>query len=401
MRSSSSAMFPGTAGSVLRSFAYSRWVWLVWVTCRSNPVFSGSRSGEARISAARARSLCRSCTRSPDIEPNRVSCSASAACQARSAVSASRSAETPSRASTGISRISPSFDRILTSRSRGNTRRRLLSPAVLSCRLIINRLRTPLNRPPTIAIPKLLRVWPVMPLRIGVALLHGVVLLHGALLYVEPYTFRSQITGSGRRTRQMPYRPKAVPANPVRAPRSPSVRGPNHISVADLLRGLPGFSSLRGFFGSGTLRRRFRLRVDRTVDIGGICRLRGRRRVRPYPAASQMRRSHGRHGVVRQHRDERAQRDARQLERVAERQGHAADAGDDARRQRHQVHRVGEIDPVLDPDLGAEQADHAVQHHGDAAEHAARRRRDRKSTRLNSSHVANSYAVFCLKKKKK
>src|SRR5690625_6781593 len=29
-----------------------------------------------------------------------------------------------------------------------------------------------------------------------------------------------------------------------------------------------------------------------------------------------------------------------------------------------------------------------------------RRRPDRKSTRLNSSHVAISYAVFCLKKKK-
>src|SRR5439155_25685646 len=29
-----------------------------------------------------------------------------------------------------------------------------------------------------------------------------------------------------------------------------------------------------------------------------------------------------------------------------------------------------------------------------------RRERDRKSTRLNSSHVAISYAVFCLKKKK-
>src|SRR5690625_6899986 len=29
------------------------------------------------------------------------------------------------------------------------------------------------------------------------------------------------------------------------------------------------------------------------------------------------------------------------------------------------------------------------------------RRQDRKSTRLNSSHVAISYAVFCLKKKKK
>src|SRR6266496_5803853 len=28
-------------------------------------------------------------------------------------------------------------------------------------------------------------------------------------------------------------------------------------------------------------------------------------------------------------------------------------------------------------------------------------RPDRKSTRLNSSHVENSYAVFCLKKKKK
>src|SRR5690625_6951931 len=29
-----------------------------------------------------------------------------------------------------------------------------------------------------------------------------------------------------------------------------------------------------------------------------------------------------------------------------------------------------------------------------------KRRKDRKSTRLNSSHVAISYAVFCLKKKK-
>src|SRR4249919_4231628 len=32
---------------------------------------------------------------------------------------------------------------------------------------------------------------------------------------------------------------------------------------------------------------------------------------------------------------------------------------------------------------------------------AGRRRADRKSTRLNSSHVKISYAVFCLKKKKK
>src|SRR5207249_2995567 len=32
----------------------------------------------------------------------------------------------------------------------------------------------------------------------------------------------------------------------------------------------------------------------------------------------------------------------------------------------------------------------------DQAEHAARLERDRKSTRLNSSHVSISYAVFCL-----
>src|SRR5438067_13733576 len=39
---------------------------------------------------------------------------------------------------------------------------------------------------------------------------------------------------------------------------------------------------------------------------------------------------------------------------------------------------------------------------GPAAAARARqaRRRDRKSTRLNSSHVSISYAVFCLKKKK-
>src|SRR2546430_3586235 len=37
--------------------------------------------------------------------------------------------------------------------------------------------------------------------------------------------------------------------------------------------------------------------------------------------------------------------------------------------------------------------DVAAKHHGDAG--------DRKSTRLNSSHSQISYAVFCLKKKKK
>src|SRR5690606_41533911 len=39
-----------------------------------------------------------------------------------------------------------------------------------------------------------------------------------------------------------------------------------------------------------------------------------------------------------------------------------------------------------------ELAEHGEQHHGD------RQVEDRKSTRLNSSHVKISYAVFCLKK---
>src|SRR5439155_13479849 len=38
---------------------------------------------------------------------------------------------------------------------------------------------------------------------------------------------------------------------------------------------------------------------------------------------------------------------------------------------------------------------------GAFADSSWKKTRDRKSTRLNSSHVAISYAVFCLKKKKK
>src|SRR5438094_6434800 len=48
----------------------------------------------------------------------------------------------------------------------------------------------------------------------------------------------------------------------------------------------------------------------------------------------------------------------------------------------------GEHTSVLDASLGAYVRD-------------ASRTLDRKSTRLNSSHRTNSYAVFCLKKKKK
>src|SRR5437588_6981277 len=53
-----------------------------------------------------------------------------------------------------------------------------------------------------------------------------------------------------------------------------------------------------------------------------------------------------------------------------------------------------ELGRGLRDDLAAGQADPHAQHPGrDAA-------RDRKSTRLNSSHTVISYAVFCLKKKK-
>src|SRR3712207_8150405 len=54
------------------------------------------------------------------------------------------------------------------------------------------------------------------------------------------------------------------------------------------------------------------------------------------------------------------------------------------------------------PDPRSSGADEEVHRDRDAEdddEHA--QRRDRKSTRLNSSHANISYAVFCLKKKKK
>src|SRR2546427_4693948 len=44
---------------------------------------------------------------------------------------------------------------------------------------------------------------------------------------------------------------------------------------------------------------------------------------------------------------------------------------------------------------------HSVQRPAGAAGPGRREARDRKSTRLNSSHSQISYAVFCLKKKKK
>src|SRR5690606_25467084 len=67
--------------------------------------------------------------------------------------------------------------------------------------------------------------------------------------------------------------------------------------------------------------------------------------------------------------DEGAQGDPADLEAVGEGEGDVADAGDQSGGDRHQHQRVGEVDPVLHPDLRAEQADHAVQDDGDAADH--------------------------------
>src|SRR3989442_9063926 len=52
--------------------------------------------------------------------------------------------------------------------------------------------------------------------------------------------------------------------------------------------------------------------------------------------------------------------------------------------------------------VGGERREHRHRRRAEEAARGVRRaaKRDRKSTRLNSSHVRISYAVFCLKKKK-
>src|SRR5438309_9057508 len=80
---------------------------------------------------------------------------------------------------------------------------------------------------------------------------------------------------------------------------------------------------------------------------------------------------------------------------------------------RSSEHRRGERPPTADETLEGEVADvervrAPVEHllddelrrRGSMHEPVTRKTRDRKSTRLNSSHSSISYAVFCLKKKK-
>src|SRR5438067_7932315 len=58
---------------------------------------------------------------------------------------------------------------------------------------------------------------------------------------------------------------------------------------------------------------------------------------------------------------------------------------------------AGPLEAIVPEPSADERAEHS-RHDHDRAESG--RRLDRKSTRLNSSHVSISYAVFCLKKKK-
>src|SRR2546426_1264436 len=81
-----------------------------------------------------------------------------------------------------------------------------------------------------------------------------------------------------------------------------------------------------------------------------------------------------------------------------------------------QRRRAGQYDHPDDPRLGADLGQHAARLRQAQAwspsrlvalapmagvRHPEEVERDRKSTRLNSSHLVISYAVFCLKKKKK
>src|SRR5690349_24136739 len=81
----------------------------------------------------------------------------------------------------------------------------------------------------------------------------------------------------------------------------------------------------------------------------------------------------------------------------SQRRGIDAIGRDDVVRERRALGGIGTRRRVVDGHAaGAEVA--GAQIGGRQAEGA---NRDRKSTRLNSSHVEISYAVFCLKKKKK
>src|SRR5262245_64680332 len=78
------------------------------------------------------------------------------------------------------------------------------------------------------------------------------------------------------------------------------------------------------------------------------------------------------------------------------------DKGEVQKERRQRQHR-DRIRPVENPVEAIEAAAEGEREHaeeGDAQPEKMQRRGDRKSIRLNSSHLGISYAVFCLKKKK-
>src|SRR5690625_6352971 len=69
-----------------------------------------------------------------------------------------------------------------------------------------------------------------------------------------------------------------------------------------------------------------------------------------------------------------------------------------AKGQFKMYYKKGTEHPEYVPDFIVETSDYILMVETKSAQH--KNEKDRKSTRLNSSHVAISYAVFCLKKKK-
>src|SRR5439155_21294296 len=76
-----------------------------------------------------------------------------------------------------------------------------------------------------------------------------------------------------------------------------------------------------------------------------------------------------------------------------------AERGEECGDEDRLVERVHDRAAAADP--REEDADDRGEDRDAAERERIERQPDRKSTRLNSSHVAISYAVFCLKKKKK
>src|SRR5699024_3931009 len=87
-------------------------------------------------------------------------------------------------------------------------------------------------------------------------------------------------------------------------------------------------------------------------------------------------------------------------ERVAEKWKLTREALDEFAYRSHQLalaaQKAGSFDPEILP-IGDVTADEGPR--ADSTQEKLGKLRDRKSTRLNSSHVSISYAVFCLKKK--